>query len=66
MQRLAQCLSPAALASTSAIGMDPDWVEAVTFAWLASRTLEGLSGNSPAVTGASGTRVLGGIYPGGT
>ena len=66
MQRLAQCLSPAALASTSAIGMDPDWVAAVTFAWLASRTLEGLSGNSKAVTGASGTRVLGGIYPGGT
>lgn len=65
MQRLAQHLAPATLANTSAIGMDPDWVEAVTFAWLASRTLEGLSGNAPAVTGASGARILGGIYPSG-
>ena len=64
MQRLAQQLAPATLASTSDIGMDPDWVEAVTFAWLASRTLEGLSGSSPAVTGANGARILGGIYPG--
>jgi len=44
--------------------MDPDWVEAVTFAWLAHRTLAGLAGNAPAVTGAAGPRVLGGIYPG--
>ena len=65
MQRLAQYLAPATLANTAAIGMDPDWVEAVTFAWLASRTLEGLSGNSPAVTGANGARILGGIYLGG-
>lgn len=64
MQRLAQHLAPATLANTSVLGMDPDWVEAVTFAWLASRTLEGLSGNSPMVTGASGARILGGLYPG--
>ncbi|HEY6130995.1 MAG TPA: anhydro-N-acetylmuramic acid kinase [Halioglobus sp.] len=63
MQRLTEILAPATVASTSAIGMDPDWVEAATFAWLASRTLDGLAGNSPAVTGASGARVLGGIYP---
>ncbi len=65
MQRLAEQLAPATVASTSAIGMDPDWVEAATFAWLASRTIEGLAGNSSAVTGAAGARVLGGIYPGG-
>ena len=63
MQRLADQLAPATLQSTSAIGMDPDWVEAATFAWLASRTLESLAGNCPAVTGAKGSRVLGGIYP---
>ena len=40
-------------------------IEAVTFAWLASRTLAGLSGSSAAVTGADGARVLGGIYLGG-
>jgi anhydro-N-acetylmuramic acid kinase len=65
MRRLAEQLAPATVASTSVIGMDPDWVEAATFAWLASRTLEGLAGNSPNVTGAAGARVLGGIYPAG-
>jgi anhydro-N-acetylmuramic acid kinase len=65
MARLAQRLAPAIVASTAAIGMDPDWVEAATFAWLASRTLEGLAGNSAGVTGAAGERVLGGVYLGG-
>lgn len=64
MQCLTNQLAPATVTTTSAIGIDPDWVEAVTFAWLASRTLEGLAGNSPAVTGAIGPRVLGGVYPG--
>ena len=64
MQRLQARLQPRTVASTAAIGMDPDWVEAATFAWLASRTLAGLPGNAPVVTGASGPRVLGAIYPG--
>jgi anhydro-N-acetylmuramic acid kinase len=58
-------LAPATVASTAAIGMDPDWVEAATFAWLAGRTLDELAGNSPSVTGAAGLRVLGGVYFGG-
>jgi len=62
MHRLASHLAPLAVTSTAAIGMDPNWVEAATFAWLASRTLHGLTGNSPVVTGASGPRILGGIY----
>lgn len=65
MQRLAEQLAPATVKSTSAIGVDPDWVEAAMFAWLASRTIEGLAGNSSVVTGARGARVLGGVYPGG-
>ena len=65
MERLRQKLSPASLGSTAQLGMEPDWVEAVAFAWLASRTLDGLAGNAPAVTGASGVRVLGGIFTGG-
>lgn len=48
--------------TTEALGLDPDWVEAAAFAWLASRALEKRSGNLPAVTGASGERILGGIY----
>jgi anhydro-N-acetylmuramic acid kinase len=64
MRRLQQHISPASLGTTASIGVDPDWVEAVTFAWLAQRTLAGLAGNAPAVTGADSERVLGGIYPG--
>ncbi len=50
--------------STSHYGIDPDWIEAAAFAWLAKRTLEGRYGNLPSVTGAETTVVLGGIYPG--
>ncbi len=64
MRRLYQQLQPATLDSTAALGLDPDWVEAVAFAWLAYRTLAGLPGNLPAVTGAAEAVVLGGIYPG--
>jgi anhydro-N-acetylmuramic acid kinase len=48
---------------TDKLGVDVDWVEAVAFAWLAQRCVDGLSGNLPAVTGAQGPRVLGAIYP---
>lgn len=64
MRRLYRKLAPASLSSTAVIGIDPDWVEAATFAWLAHRTLEGLAGNLPEVTGARGQRILGGIYAG--
>ncbi len=63
MQRLARNLKIEKLDTTTALGIDPDWVEATAFAWLAQQTLRGLAGNSPAVTGAAGARVLGGIFP---
>ena len=44
-------------------GLDPMQVEAAAFAWLAWRTLNGLPGNLPAVTGARGERVLGCVIP---
>ena len=49
--------------STAAHGVDPDCLEAIGFAWLAKRTLDGLPGNLPEVTGARGLRILGGVYP---
>ncbi|MHA7817919.1 MAG: anhydro-N-acetylmuramic acid kinase [Pseudohaliea sp.] len=64
MRRLHRALGPATLATTRTLGLDPDWVEAAAFAWLARKTLAGRPGNAPAVTGAAGPRVLGGIYPG--
>ncbi|MDO8863851.1 anhydro-N-acetylmuramic acid kinase [Haliea sp. E1-2-M8] len=65
MRRLYRLLAPRRLDTTATLGMDPEWVEAAAFAWLAWRTLSGLAGNAAAVTGASGARVLGGIYPAG-
>ncbi len=64
MRRLYQNLAPAKLETTAALGLDPDWVEAAAFAWLAKQSLAGLAGNAPVVTGAKGPRVLGGIFPG--
>jgi len=64
IRRLQQKLGPAKLDTTAALGIDPDWVEAAAFAWLARQSLMGLAGNAPAVTGAVGPRVLGGIFPG--
>ena len=51
--------------STAAHGLDPDFVEAVAFAWLARETLAGRPGNLPEVTGARGPRVLGAIHAAG-
>lgn len=50
------------LGTTDELGIAADWVEACAFAWLAYRHLEGLPGNAPCVTGASGERVLGASY----
>lgn len=61
---LEQALAPRPVEDTTAYGLDVDNVEACAFAWLAMRTVNGLSGNLPAVTGAQDPVILGGIYPG--
>lgn len=64
LRRLGELLAPMRLRSIAEAGLDPQQVEAAAFAWLAMRTLNGLPGNLPAVTGASRPAVLGGIYRG--
>ena len=64
MQRLAASLPGVVVGSSARDGLDPDYLEAMGFAWLAQRTLDGLAGNLPSVTGAAGLRVLGAIHPG--
>ncbi len=59
---LTRRLAPNKVATTVALGLDPDYVEAIAFGWFARRTLAGLPANAPSVTGARGPRVLGGIY----
>ena len=62
VRRIARTLPNIPIASTLQLGVHPDWVEAMAFAWLAQRTVKGEAGNLPEVTGARKKRVLGAIY----
>lgn len=64
MQRLEHLLAPKQIGLTTELGVDADACEAIAFAWLAYRHKSGLSGNVPAVTGATDYAILGGLYPG--
>jgi len=68
MLQLAQALQERRLAatveSTEALGIAPNHVEAIAFAWLALRFDQRLPGNLPLVTGARDFRILGALYPG--
>lgn len=61
---LQQRLSGVRLETTTALGVSPNHVEALAFAWLAHRFCLRQPGNLPSVTGARGGRVLGALYPG--
>lgn len=67
MAQLAQALQgrglKATVQSTAELGIAPNHVEAVAFAWLALRFDQRLPGNLPLVTGARGSRILGALYP---
>ncbi len=62
LSRLKTRLPGKAVKSTSELGLDPDWVEAAAFAWLAMRTTKQQAGNLPSVTGASHKKILGAIH----
>ncbi len=66
IERIGDYLEGCRVTTTSKLGVDPQWVEAMAFAWLARQTLLGLPGNLPAVTGASEAVILGGIFPAAT
>ena len=63
MSRIQYHLPNLPITSTIELGVDPEWMEAIAFAWLAKQTAEGKAGNLPTTTGARGDRVLGAIYP---
>lgn len=63
MARLSALLPGTEVTTTDEAGISGDDMEALAFAWLAWRTLAGLPGNLPSVTGASQATVLGAIYP---
>lgn len=64
MKQLRHELPLCCIESTNHFGTDPDWVEAIAFAWLAKQTMLGQPGNLPSVTGARHPVILGGIYQG--
>jgi anhydro-N-acetylmuramic acid kinase len=59
---IAALTAPNRVASTAELGLDPDFVEAIAFAWFAKRTLDGQPSSAASVTGAKGERILGGVY----
>ncbi|MFZ6770392.1 anhydro-N-acetylmuramic acid kinase [Undibacterium sp. Di26W] len=67
MQRLQSLLAaqrcPAHVCSTADLGVAPEQVEALAFAWLARQFSLRLPGNLADVTGAAGARILGALYP---
>lgn len=62
IRRLQSHLPGITLSSTAALGVDPDYVEAMCFAWLAGQTLAARPGNLPSVTGAGRAVVLGALH----
>lgn len=64
MLRLDARLPGVRVSSSASWGLDPDYMEAMGFAWLAREALRDHPANLPSVTGARGLRILGAIYPG--
>ncbi|MCK3655890.1 anhydro-N-acetylmuramic acid kinase [Pasteurellaceae bacterium Macca] len=62
MQRLTALLPDWQVLTTSDVGVDVDYVEALAFAWLAYRRWHYLPSNLPSVTGASQAVSLGVIF----
>lgn len=63
VERIRARLPGCRIDNTAALGLDPDWVEAVAFAWFAMRTLQRQTSSLPEVTGARGARILGTVCP---
>ena len=55
--------NPLEIVTSDALGIDPQLVEGLAFAWLAWAHKEKRPANLPAVTGAKGPRILGACYP---
>jgi anhydro-N-acetylmuramic acid kinase len=54
-----QALTRCPVETTETLGVHPDWVEAMAFAWLAYQNEHQRAGNLPSVTGADSAVVLG-------
>jgi len=62
MRRLQSHLPRLKITTTDELGVNPDYLEAIAFAWLAEQTVLKQTANLPAVTGAAHTCILGAIH----
>ncbi|MEW6118453.1 MAG: anhydro-N-acetylmuramic acid kinase [Pseudomonadota bacterium] len=62
MNRIRALLPGITVETTALLDIDPDWMEALAFAWLAHQTMQRKPGNLPSVTGAHGPRILGAVH----
>ena len=63
MKRLDSDLTNFKVVTSDSLGIDGDFVEAATFAYLAHLFIKRKPGNNPIATGATGERILGCLYP---
>lgn len=63
MARLQVLLPNHFIASTATVGIDPDYIEAQLFAWLADKTMTQSTVDLKSITGAKTPTILGAIYP---
>ena len=62
-QKLASLLPETEVQSAEAIGVDPDYLEAMMFAWLAAQTINQKPVDLRSITGSTKPAILGAIYP---
>lgn len=60
---LTQLLPKIEIKSSAEVGVSPDYLEAMMFAWLAAQTMNQAPVNLSAITGSKGPEILGAIYP---
>jgi anhydro-N-acetylmuramic acid kinase len=62
LARLTSLIKPATLFTTAELGINPQSVEALAFAWLAYKRMNVEPANLPSVTAAKGPRILGALH----
>lgn len=65
LERMSQLLPECLVSSTQSFGVNPDFIEAQMFAWLAEKRMTATALNLQSITGAKKEAVLGVCYPAG-
>ena len=65
LERIARAIPECGVQTTAALGLDPDYVEATAFAWLARERINLRTGSIAEVTHARRAAILGGVYAAG-